>query len=88
VRAGRPERTVILSRARGYHGVTYGGTSAQGLPLNREGFGPYVEGVVNLPADDIEAWGAYLAEHGNTVAAILTAWRWSVSRSPTKSLGG
>jgi adenosylmethionine-8-amino-7-oxononanoate aminotransferase len=72
VRAGRPERTVILSRARGYHGVTYGGTSAQGLPLNREGFGPYVEGVVNLPADDIEAWAAYLAEHGDEVAAILT----------------
>jgi adenosylmethionine-8-amino-7-oxononanoate aminotransferase len=72
VRAGRPERTVILSRGRAYHGVTYGGTSAQGLPLNREGFGPYVEGVVNLPADDIEAWAGYLAEHGAEVAAILT----------------
>jgi adenosylmethionine-8-amino-7-oxononanoate aminotransferase len=71
-RAGRPERTLILSRDRAYHGVTYGGTSAQGLPLNREGFGPYVEGVVNLPADDIEAWATYLAEHGAQVAAILT----------------
>ena len=72
VRAGRPERTLVLSRARGYHGVTYGGMSAQGLPLNREGFGPYVEGIVNLPADDIEAWAGYLAEHGPEVAAILT----------------
>jgi putrescine aminotransferase len=72
VRAGRPERTMILSRSRAYHGVTYGGMSAQGLPLNREGFGPYVEGIVNLPADDIEAWAAYLAEHGPEVAAILT----------------
>jgi putrescine---pyruvate transaminase len=71
-RAGHPERTVILSRARAYHGVTYGGMTAQGLPLNREGFGPYVEGMVNLPADDIEAWAAYLAEHGPEVAAILT----------------
>jgi putrescine---pyruvate transaminase len=72
VRAGRPERTLILSRARAYHGVTYGGMTAQGLPLNREGFGPYVEGIVNLPADDIEAWAGYLAEHGHEVAAILT----------------
>ncbi len=72
VRAGRPERTVILSRARAYHGVTYGGMTAQGLPLNQEGFGPYVEGMVNLPADDIEAWAGYLAEHGHEVAAILT----------------
>ena len=72
VRAGHPERTVILSRARAYHGVTYGGMTAQGLPLNREGFGPYVDGMVNLPADDIEAWAGYLAEHGPEVAAILT----------------
>jgi adenosylmethionine-8-amino-7-oxononanoate aminotransferase len=46
--------------------------TAQGLPLNREGFGPYVEGMVNLPADDLEAWARYLAEHGPEVAAILT----------------
>jgi putrescine---pyruvate transaminase len=72
VRAGHPERTLILSRARAYHGVTYGGMSAQGLPLNREGFGPYVEGIVNLPADDIEAWAGYLSDHGHEVAAILT----------------
>ena len=72
VRAGHPERTVIISRDRAYHGVTYGGLSAQGLPLNKEGFGPHVEGVVNLPADDIEAVAAYLAEHGDGVAAILT----------------
>ena len=72
VRAGHPERTVIISRDRAYHGVTYGGMSAQGLPLNKEGFGPHVEGVVNLPADDIEAVAAYLAEHGDGVAAILT----------------
>jgi len=70
--AGHPERTLVLSRDRAYHGVTYGGTSAQGLPLNRQGFGPFVDDVVNLPADDIEAWAAFLAEHGDRVAAILT----------------
>ena len=37
--AGHPERTIIISRMRGYHGTNYGGTSAQGLPLNKQGFG-------------------------------------------------
>lgn len=72
IRAGHPERTIVLSRARAYHGVTYGGTSLQGLPPNQEGFGPFVGDVVNLPADDLEAWASYLAEHGDRVAAIIT----------------
>lgn len=72
VRAGRPERTLIVSRGRGYHGTNYGGMTAQGLPLNREGFGPFVEGVVNLPADDLEAMASFLAQHGHEVAAVLS----------------
>jgi adenosylmethionine-8-amino-7-oxononanoate aminotransferase len=70
-RAGRPGRTLVLSRGRGYHGVTFGGMAAQGLPANQEGFGPHVEGFENLPADDIEAWAAFMAEHGHRVAAVL-----------------
>ncbi len=72
VRRGHPERNVIVSRGRGYHGVTYGGLSAQGIPANQEGFGPFLDGVVNLPPDDIEAMASFMSEHGNTVAAILT----------------
>jgi len=71
VRAGRPERTLVVSRGRGYHGVTFGGMAAQGLPPNQEGFGPHVEGFENLPADDIEAWAAFMAERGHEVAAVL-----------------
>jgi putrescine---pyruvate transaminase len=71
VRAGQPERTVILSRDRAYHGVTFGGMGAQGLPANREGFGPHVGDMVNLPADDIEVWAGYLADRGRGVAALL-----------------
>ncbi len=71
VRAGRPERTLVLSRGRGYHGVTFGGMAAQGLPPNQEGFGPHVEGFENLPPDDIEAWATFMAEHGDRVAAVL-----------------
>jgi adenosylmethionine-8-amino-7-oxononanoate aminotransferase len=68
---GEPERVRILSRDRGYHGVTYGGMSAQGLPLNKQGFGPLLPGVDQVGADDIEAVSRYLAEHGNEVAAVL-----------------
>jgi putrescine aminotransferase len=71
-RAGRPERRLIVSRGRAYHGVTYGGLSAQGLPANQEGFGPFVEGMINLPPDDLEAMAGFMAERGDEVAAILT----------------
>jgi len=71
VRAGRPERTLVLSRGRAYHGVTFGGMAAQGLPANQEGFGPHVEGFENLPPDDIEVWASFMAERGDEVAAVL-----------------
>ena len=32
--AGAPQRKLIISRSRGYHGVAYGGTSAQGIAPN------------------------------------------------------
>jgi putrescine aminotransferase len=69
---GEPHRKLVISRSRAYHGVTYGGLSAQGLPANKEGFGPFVEGMVNLPADDLEAVASFMAERGDEVAAVLT----------------
>jgi len=69
--AGRSARTLVISRSRAYHGVTYGGLSAQGLPLNQEGYGPFVEGMINLPADDLEAVALFMAERGDEVAAVL-----------------
>ena len=72
VQAGHPERTLIISRVRGYHGVAYGGTSAQGIAPNREGYGPYVGDVVQVPADDIEAIATLMKERSNEVAAVIT----------------
>ena len=72
VQAGHPERTIIVSRQRGYHGVTYGGLSAQGLPLNQASFGTLLPGFVNLPADDSEVVAQFMSEHGHEVAAIIT----------------
>lgn len=69
---GEPDRNLIVSRGRAYHGVTYGGLSAQGLPGNQEGYGPFVEGMVNLPADDLEAMASLFAERGHEIAAVIT----------------
>jgi adenosylmethionine-8-amino-7-oxononanoate aminotransferase len=71
VQAGRPERKLIISRVRGYHGTAYGGTSAQGIAPNRENFGPFVDDVVQVPADDIEALATLMAQRGAEVAAVI-----------------
>ena len=72
VLAGQPQRKLIISRVRGYHGTAYGGTSAQGIAPNREHYGPWVGDVVQVPADDVETLAALMAEHSDTLAAVLT----------------
>jgi putrescine---pyruvate transaminase len=72
VQAGHPERTKVISRSFAYHGVTYGGLSAQGLPPNQAGFGPLLEGFVNVPNHDLEAVANALAAADGTVAAVIT----------------
>ena len=71
VQAGQGHRKLIISRGRGYHGTTYGGTSAQGIAPNRENFGPFVDEVVQVPADDAEALATLMAQRGNEVAAVI-----------------
>jgi adenosylmethionine-8-amino-7-oxononanoate aminotransferase len=72
VLGGHPERTLIISRVRGYHGTNLGGTSAQGIAPNREGWGPLVPDVVQMPSDDTEALSVLMAERGDEVAAVIT----------------
>jgi putrescine aminotransferase len=71
VRAGHPERRLIISRDRGYHGTNYGGTSAQGLPLNKEGYGELLADVVHVPADDAEALSVLMSERSDEIAALI-----------------
>ena len=70
--AGRPERQIIVSRERGYHGTNYGGTSVQGIAPNRDGWGTLLPGVINVVADDDEAMKRIFAEHGDEIAAVIT----------------
>jgi beta-alanine--pyruvate transaminase len=40
---GQPAKTKLIGRARGYHGVNFGGISVGGIGANRKLFGPAVE---------------------------------------------
>jgi adenosylmethionine-8-amino-7-oxononanoate aminotransferase len=72
VQAGHPEKTIIISRNRGYHGTNYGGTSAQGLPLNKIGYGQLLPEVVQVDSDNIEDLATFMKDNGARVAAIIT----------------
>ena len=49
---GQPDRVKIVSRLRGYHGLTYGATSATGLPVFWKDAGPLAPGFVHVAAPD------------------------------------
>ncbi len=72
VQRGDPQRQLIISRNRGYHGTNYGGTSAQGIAPNKEGWGTLLPEVAQVPSDDLEAVATLMAERGNEVAAVIT----------------
>jgi adenosylmethionine-8-amino-7-oxononanoate aminotransferase len=69
--AGRPERTTIIARSGGYHGMNAFGTSLAGIDANAEGWGPLVREVVHLPAHSTDALADYLAKYGDSVAAFI-----------------
>ena len=71
-RRGDADRQVIVRREGGYHGTNMGGTSAQGIALNREGWGDLVPHFVEVPRNDIEAMARAFADHGERIAAVLT----------------
>jgi len=71
IRARHPERVLIVKRQHAYHGVTYGAMSAQGLPLNQQGFGPLVPGFVEVPAHDLAAAERVFSDHAGEVAAVI-----------------
>ncbi len=71
-RRGHEGRQVIVKRTNGYHGTNFGGTSAQGIAPNREGWGDLVPHFVEVPHDDLEAMASIFAEQGDRIAAVLT----------------
>ena len=75
---GFENRTRLIGRQKGYHGVGFGGISVGGLENNRRGF-PTLPGVDHLPHTlNLEeaafsrgqpAWGAHLADELETLIA-------------------
>lgn len=64
-------RQIILRRTGGYHGVNFGGTSAQGIESNRVGWGDLLPHFIEVSGDDIEDASRVFAEHGENVAAVI-----------------
>ena len=66
------ERQVVVRRTHGYHGTNFGGTSAQGIAPNREGWGDLVPHFEEIPNDDLEAAATLFADRGDRIAAVIS----------------
>lgn len=69
---GQPERTIIITRTRSYHGMHVAGTALAGIPANRDGYGALDMSIVNVPWDDADALASAIDEIGaHRVAAFF-----------------
>ena len=81
--SGQGQRTRLIGRERGYHGVGFGGISVGGMVANRKAFGPLLAGVDHLPNTYNRAeqafsigepdWGAHLADELERLIALHDA---------------
>jgi beta-alanine--pyruvate transaminase len=77
---GEAQRTRLIGRERGYHGVGFGGMSVGGIGANRRQFGVLLPGVDHLPhthapehnafTPGLPAWGAHLADALESLVAL------------------
>lgn len=77
---GEGQRTRLIGRERGYHGVGFGGISVGGIGPNRKSFGPLLPGVDHLPhthnlqhnafSRGQPQWGAHLADELEKILAL------------------
>ncbi|HEX8164607.1 MAG TPA: aspartate aminotransferase family protein [Beijerinckiaceae bacterium] len=78
--SGQGQRTRLIGRERGYHGVGFGGISVGGIVNNRKFFGSLLSGVDHLPHTYNRAeqaytkgepeWGGHLAEALEPIIAL------------------
>jgi beta-alanine--pyruvate transaminase len=77
------QRTRLIGRERGYHGVGFGGIAVGGIVANRKFFGAMIPGVDHLPttynrqhqafSDGEPDWGAHLADDLERIVALHDA---------------
>ena len=80
---GQGNRSRLIGRVRGYHGVGFGGISVGGMVANRKHFGTMLAGVDHLPTTynrEQQAfsrgepeWGAHLADDLENIVALHDA---------------
>lgn len=71
---GEGQRTRLIGREKGYHGVGFGGISVGGLVNNRKAFGTLLNGVDHLPHTHLPELNAFTRgqpEHGANLADEL-----------------
>ena len=71
---GEGQRTRLIGRERGYHGVNFGGISVGGIPNNRRMFGSLLTGVDHLPSTHLPQQNSFvkgMPEHGADLADEL-----------------
>ncbi|WP_372422954.1 aspartate aminotransferase family protein [Salinarimonas chemoclinalis] len=81
--SGQGQKTRLIGRERGYHGVGFGGISVGGIVTNRKFFGTLLAGVDHLPhtySREHQAftkgepeWGAHLADDLERIVALHDA---------------
>jgi beta-alanine--pyruvate transaminase len=81
--SGQGQRTRLIGRERGYHGVGFGGISVGGMVANRKTFGPLLAGTDHLPhtynrteqafSKGEPEWGAHLADDLERIVALHDA---------------
>ena len=73
VARGKTEKTLLIGRERGYHGVNFGGLSVGGIAPNRKAFRPLLADVDHLPHTHDLARNAFQgrADHGIEFADAL-----------------
>jgi beta-alanine--pyruvate transaminase len=81
--SGQGQRTRLIGRERGYHGVGFGGISVGGIVSNRRFFGSLLAGVDHLPhtynrteqafSKGEPEWGAHLADAIEPIVALHDA---------------
>ena len=79
---GRPGKTKLIGRIKGYHGVNFGGTSLGGIGANRKLFGPLLDAdhlpstgglAENTFSRGMPEHGAHLADHLEELIALHDA---------------
>jgi putrescine aminotransferase len=69
---GQPERTLVVSRTAGYHGMHLAGTALAGIESNRAGYGPLMEGIASVAWDSADALAELIERAGpERVAAFF-----------------